>query len=399
MRRVKCTGLSMLRLLHCAIAALALASACSSSDSFTDLNTDGPPEILQVRLRESYRDSTSRLLDRRVFAFGSHPMATDEDAHPVSAATASRQQLRIIFDELLVGNMLEEVACRAPVDDDAFDVVPLGATPDDIAACAVPNDSLAGSCGGPRAVCLCHLDAGCGDHAKGEPVGVLDVNQDGAADNTGFRRGAVGVRCGDIDVPIDLDMSYWNPSGDQQVPAKGGFEALGPAIVLVPRDGVLPTNRTCGLTFASDVVDKQGEAVCAPPMGRPSDCTTTLKGADCEAGLVCSPGDVTAFSFKVEPLRIDFTPADGATGVNPADAIYGNANTRLSAASLAGITITGGAVVPSFTVTASLPTQVKIDFTAPLAAATTYTLTIPVTVTDTFGQALLAPIVIHFTTA
>lgn len=379
--------------------AIILVGACSATDSFTDLNPDGPPAILQVRLKEAHRDSSQRLVSRTVFAFGTHPLATDDDAHPVTTASASRQRLRIVVDELLVGNTLEEIECRAVVDDDAFDTVPLGATPDDIAACAVPGDSLAASCRGPKAVCLCHRAAGCGDVAEGEPVGVLDVNQDGAADNTGFRRGTVGIRCGGIDVPIDLDLSYWNPSGDQQAPAQGGFDALGPAIVLVPRDELLPTNLTCGLTFADTVRDKQGNAVCAPSEGRTRQCDPDLRSAACQAALECSSGDVSAFSFSVEPLRFAISIADGAVNVPPTIEIFGDANAVIASASLATITISDGMTDLPFTATTPVPMQFRISFASPLAPATTYTLTIPTTVTDSFGQGLSAPIIIRFTTA
>ena len=54
------------------------------------------------------------------------------------------------MDELLVGNALEEIACRAVVDDDAFARVPLGATPDDIAKCTVAQDVLKARCIGDR---------------------------------------------------------------------------------------------------------------------------------------------------------------------------------------------------------------------------------------------------------
>ena len=379
---------------------VATVGACTSTDSFTNLNPDGPPEIAQVRLKESFTDSAGNVAPRTVFAFGSHPMATADDEHPVMTAAATNQAMRIVMDELLVGNSLEEVQCRAPVDDDAFDSVPLGATPDDIAKCSVSSDALKASCGGPKAVCLCHLDGGCGLIAKGDPVGVLDVNQDGAADNTSFKAGSVGIKCGSIDVPIDLDMSYWNPSGDQQVPAMGGFDALGPAIVLVPKDNSLPTNISCGLTFAADVLDKQGNQVCAPPNGRPADCSTTLQ--DCASEFQCSPGDVSAFTFKVEPLKITVQGVtEGAMGIDTASPIFALATARLSLASLSNITIatTVGGVSAAFMVVLPSPTQIRINFTTPLTAATAYTLTIPVTVTDTFGQGLPAPIVIHFTTA
>src|SRR4030095_15056062 len=115
----------------------------------------------------------------------------------------------------------------------------IAATPDDVARCSVAKDVLPASCPGSNehSMCLCHIDAGCGVTGEikvNEPVGVKDANQDGAADNTRMMPGAVGLKCGTVDVPIDLNSSYWNPSGDQNVPAMGGFDALGPAIVILP---------------------------------------------------------------------------------------------------------------------------------------------------------------------
>jgi len=140
--------------------------------------------------------------------------------------------------------------------------------------------------------------------------------------------------------------------------------------------------------------------VCAPPNGRPADCTSTLEA--CQGEFSCSPGDVGAFSFKVEPLRIQVQAiSDGDVMIDPALPIFANSNAAVNATSLNNITIatTAGGVSAAFTVTNPMPTQIKITFTTPLTAATAYTLTIPTTVTDTYGQGLPAPIVIHFTTA
>ncbi|MEO8841361.1 MAG: Ig-like domain-containing protein [Kofleriaceae bacterium] len=376
-----------------------VGTACTTQESFTNLNPDGPPAIAEVRLKESYTNAANptTFLTRRVFGFGTFPDATADVDHDVTSASASGQSMRIIMDELLLGNRLEEIQCRGQVDADAFSSVPDGATPDDIAACSVNTDSLKTSCRGDHAVCICHIAGGCGAIAEGDPVGVLDVNNDGAADNTSFKAGAVGIKCGAIDVPIDLDMSYWNPSGDQQVPAMGGYDALGPAIVIVPQGGNVPTNSTCGLTFGPDVLDKQGNAVCAPPAGRPASCSGAID--TCQAGLECTPGDVSAFSFKTEGLRVTVLGlSQNATNVSATTAIFVTANAPIAATSIGGITITPPPPV-DFTITQPMPAQIKFTPTTPLTANTMYTITFPVTVTDTFGQPLPAPYVFNFTTA
>ncbi len=375
----------------------AIGTACTDQSSFTNLNPDGPPAIAEVRLKETYTTSTSTaFLPRRVFAFGTFPDATTDLDHPVTTAAVAGQSIRIIMDEILIGNSLEQLQCRAPINAaGAFSSVPLGATPDDIALCSVNSDSLKAACHGDHAVCICAIDTGCGSIPVGDPVGVLDINNDGAADNTSFMPGAVGLSCGGVAVPIDLDQSYWNPSGDQQVPAMGGYDALGPAIVLVPAGGTIPTNSTCGLTFAPNVTDKQGNRVCTPAAGRPADCTGAIE--DCKAALDCTAGDVSAFSFKSEALRLTVLGiVDGGSGVDGTQPISVNSNAPLAAASLSSITFSPAA---TFTISQPNASQIKFTFTTPLLPATKYTITFPTTVTDSFGIGLPATKTITFTTA
>lgn len=358
--------------------------------------------IEQVRLVEVYSVDGARDLTRTVFAFGSHPMATPDDEHPVTTAKASGNKLRIIMDELLRGNHLEEIACRAIVDDDVFARVPVGATPDDIARCSVAVDLLPARCPGSDrlSVCLCQNDGGCVNGTKidgtpnltprGESVGVLDLNQDGAADNTRFIQGAVSLGCSGIDVPIDLDQSYWTPSGNQQKPAQGGFDVLGPAVVLIPQ-GALPSNATCGVTFAPEVVDKDGNQVCAPPEG------------DIAAG--CTPGDTSAFSFATEPLSFVGVGFDRAVPRTASATIV--ANVPLDPATLANITVTEAPGTDYTQFTAALvtmpptPNQIAIAWTAVggLAPLTQYTINLPTTVTDTFHRGPPQPVSVVFTTA
>lgn len=356
--------------------------------------------IEQVRLIEIYSMGEVTGLERTVFGFGTHPLATADDQHPVTSAKAASNKLRIILDGLLRGNDLEEIACRYVVDDDVFARVPLGATPDDIARCAVAQDLLASQCPGSnrRSVCLCEHDGGCPSGLRadgtphitpnGESVGVLDRDQDGAADDLRFITGAVNLTCGAIDVPIDVARSYWTPSGSQQKPASGGFDALGPAVVLVPR-GALPTNIACGVTFSPDVVGADGLQVCAPPRG-------DVTGA-------CRPGDTTAIGFTVEPLALSLVIPVVDPGQPRLRDVRIKANVPFDPASIANITVTEGVATSytAFTATLSQPNEITIHATAPggLAATTRYTITVPTTVTDAYHQPGVQPLVITFTTS
>ena len=395
----------MQKVLKSFMCVVAMVAGCDSSDSTTDLNTDGPPMIEQVRMVELYTDTTGATnLERTVFAFGTHPEATPDQEHEVKAAkpgsTTSPNHFRIIMDELLVGNALEEISCRGTVDEDTWGTVPINSTPDDIAKCAVPQDVLESSCKGANAVCLCQKPDGClvgaNQIAMGHPVGVLDTNQDGAADDTRFINGAVSIDCAGTNVPIDLQASFWEPSGNQNVPAHGGFEVLGPAIVLVPA-GAMPTGTKCGLKFADNVVDKSGNGVCAPPGGVITD--------------TCTPGDVSAFSFTVQALTLSLQGiSEGQTQVSTTDSLIVSASAPLLLTTVtnANFVVTntdaGNAVVPT-TVTplgivAGPPmtaSGAQIKPTGAFPANTHLRLTVT-GVTDAFGKPPAAPLVVNFQT-
>lgn len=381
-----------------ALVACLATGACTDATSATDLHPEGPPMIEQVRLKETFTADNIPGLVRTVFAFGTHPDATDNDEHPVTTAAASGNRLRIIMDELLRGNDLEEIQCRARVDSDAFAPVPVGDTPDDVARCASAQDVLPVRCPGSdkRSLCICNIDGGCPSidgmfvTPKGESVGVQDADQDGAADALQFIQGAAGIRCGATDVPIDLAMSYWTPSGDQQKPAQGGFDVLGPAVVLVP-SAALPTGSDCTVVFSSSVVDKDGNQVCAPP------------GGDIHAS--CTPGDTSAVHFTVEPMTFLATPPVVDPGQSTTAPITLRAPAPIAPASVSAITVTQGASTPftNFTATVgatpSSANMLTITWgTGGLAPMTRYTITIPSTVTDGYGHGPPQPIQIAFTT-
>jgi hypothetical protein len=375
---------------------IALAAGCTDTESTTNLNPIGPPMLRQVRMNHKVFNTDGSSSNKRVFAFGAHELAEPDElkSNQVTSGVAVNNSFRLVIDELLVGNNLEEIACRSAVDDDSFGPVPIGATPDDVARCAQADDVLPETCTGPTAVCLCANEAGCltatGSVELGAPVGVLDINQDGATDDTQMVAGAVGLQCGTINVPISLENSFWNPSGDQNRPAQGGFEALGPAIVLTP-DGPLPTNLDCQLVFSASVVDKQGLQVCAPANG---DVTQN-----------CDPGDMSNFSFHSEVL--DVRPAtftNGQTGVSRTAPIVMSATAPLldtSVTTATNITLVsaGGpaTITPTFDPTMNQVILINIGGGG-LDANTEYTLTITTNVRDTFDQPPPAAQVYTFTT-
>jgi hypothetical protein len=395
-----------------AVIAAALAAGavgCTDYDSNTDLNPDGPPMIRQVRMRAVTTDALGNPTTTTVFAFGEHPDATEKDYpagvpnSPVTGAVLNNK-FRVIVDELLVGNNLEEIACRAPVDSDAYSAVPEGATPEDIANCAVAKDALPARCPATmsHAVCICQIDAGCGTVEKGQPVGVLDVNQDGAADDTRMIAGAAGIRCGSIDVPIDLNNSYWNPSGNQNKPAMGGFDALGPAIVIAPdsaapHNGALPSGQNCQLVFSPNVVDKTGHELCTPPGG----AVETIDDQGNHHKTTCTEGDTSGFTFDTQAFTIrNNSFMDGATGVSRTNDVILVASAPIDPSSYtAAITVTGPGNTPvtGYTISQPMPQSLRIKWNGSLSATTTYTLSISSALEDTYDLPV-TPVTFTFTT-
>ncbi len=367
-----------------ALAALAPAAACDTPVSATSLNPDGPPMISQVFMSEP--DVDGRI--ESVLAFGTHPDVPDTRTRTVTRAAPLAQSIRVVIDELLLGNYLEEVQCapRAGVANcPEYSHIPEGATPDDIARCAEP-DTLDARCSGPLAVCL---------NPEKVPCGISDVDapgrpRDGAPDDLRLIAGAVILRCGTIEVGFDADTSYWQPSGNQLVPAgKVPDGSLGPALVLKPLNtGLLPTNQTdCHLVFAANVVDKDHFQVCAPAGGN--------------VDTACTPGDVSAFGFGTDPLRATSVQPEG-TGVSTTSIIRISLNTTVDDVSLrAAVTVTeGGVVRADAIVTRPTPptTKNRIEISLPNGLKPNTVYRISATPKDTFGVPAPTPIAFTFTT-
>src|SRR5262249_42066342 len=68
----------------CGALAIAAAGCTTSASSATDLHPEGPPMIEQVRLTElAILPGVSTPFDRTVFAFGTHPEASESEVHHV----------------------------------------------------------------------------------------------------------------------------------------------------------------------------------------------------------------------------------------------------------------------------------------------------------------------------
>ncbi|HEX4492619.1 MAG TPA: hypothetical protein VH914_15530 [Acidimicrobiia bacterium] len=382
--------------------------------------------IFEVRAFQALPSGSGTVVTRPVFAFGTNVNATTADTPDTTglAIAATHEKFRLIMSDLLLGNFLDDVSCR----DGSFQFVPVAATPDDIAKCAVAQDVLPLTCTGANAVCICQNPAGCeaGQIAgsaiavqQGEPVGVLDTNEDGAADQQQFHEGSVEIICtgksGTVyNVPIDLANSYWTPSGDQQEPAEGSptpFDLMGPAIVLVPRQfdagaasvpSIMPTNSVCNFKFSPTVIDKKGERPCAPVGGFGGSGVAA-------ANLSCTPGDTTAANMTTEPLVFSATHgvnslAFDGTPVQRLDVISVLAadTIPLSPTSISNTQVLEGSNVYNQVVVAlTAPYEFSITPTngSGFDPDTDYTLVFPTTITDSFGEPAAQTLTIPFHTA
>jgi hypothetical protein len=108
----------------------------------------------------------------------------------------------------------------------------------------------------------------------------------------------------------------------------------------------------------------------------------------------CTPGDVSAFSFRVEPLHV--RPPQLTTGVPRNDPVLFPIRAPVDPATLAGIEITPAP--PGAVTLGASPTAITITVTGGWAPQTEYTVTFPITLTDTYGVPLPQPVTHRFTT-
>ncbi len=413
--------MSITRVVRSAIGAMAIAitgmgAGCGGRDVQTDLEPEGPPVVKQVLLQARVQlEAGARTLTQ--LTYGSHPDLNDttsvddyttiDTGQPAAAALARTNRLRIVFDELLVGNNMEEMACM----DGSYSRVPRGTTPDDIAKCAGDADELAG-CTGDHVVCV----------GTSGPIGILDCDQDGAVDadsppNCDFNDqsvepipglrmlpGVVTITCDGTEVVWDPLQSFYQPSGNQLISAGPlGVDSLGPALVIMPAnpdDPIMSGMRTgaaCSIDFADDIIDKDDIQVCAP-----------AEGGD------CVPGDTTGITWTVEPLRIaGQSPTANQTGVNlgnPNSNVLLQFNAAVDDTTIAGITIADeSGLIPDCaeppvgqcvqrTRSTADPTLITVTVVGGYTPANEHTVVVPTAVTDVFGGPMPSEYSFTFTT-
>ncbi len=364
----------MKKLIFAALPAVLAVGCTTDSDSPTELNPAGPPMIRQVIMTEQVTTSTGGTTNSPALAFGDHPdfdkYYADDDRRVTNATVGSAQRIRVVVDELLIGNYLEEIQCR----DGSYQSVPEGATPDDVANCAVQADLLPALCVGEHAVCL----------GPDGPIGVMDEDENGSADDTQFIDGAVTLNCDGIDVPISRINTFYQPSGNQQVPAGGGFNAIGPAVIIGPTTG-LPTSSDCAIDFDDTVVDKDHFRICAPPDG--------------DISMDCDEGDTSLVTFGTQALVFAGSNPPN-NGTNVALTSGGSSDARILVIFNADVDdniddtwftlMAGSTEVTNWTAVRDPMTHANVTITVPggYTAGTTYSLTAEEGVKDSFGIAL-----------
>jgi len=191
----------------------------------------------------------------------------------------------------------------------------------------------------------------------------------------------VELACGSL-VPARPNLpgeGYYYPSGNQFPSSTLGWGGLGPAIVHQPTIE-LPTSTDCTIRVMDVVKDKDGNGFVAHP----------------NHDALARNGAIT---FHTESLGIvETAPADGdevEVGLASVDVVF---NVSVDEASVAGLTVedsSGAAVAGEVTVEGGV-----ISFTpdAELAPGEEYTVTVPATVTDTYGIGFGAAETFTFTT-
>ena len=208
----------------------------------------------------------------------------------------------------------------------------------------------------------------------------------------------VQIACEGVNIPLNQVQTFYQPAGNQQITAGPlGIKSLGPALVMVPTAG-LRTGSNCQVVFRDEVVDKDGNRVCAPEGG---DINATCTGAG------------VSIDFQTEALRLSASdPSEAQENVTLVDAggtdktLLVQFNAKVNPDSTGSFTLTeNGATDRTGDLTVMIPdpadssTVVNIVVTGGLVADATYLLTADTTTSDLYGGVLPQNVEVNFTAA
>ena len=354
--------------------ALNVAYGCGDFSQFTPTgDTDEAKASSAALIRASCNEQPTVCCQR----FYDSNLPAPDDGAVTTAVVHNTPAIRVVLDELLDGNTVEQFQC----------------------ACAAPSMGLPIDCG-PMNIRASRDPANCDDNKNTEAAETgkfADANVDGVPDKAYLLPGIATIDCGASgkwtnglkadgkpdDIPTD--QGWYNPSGDQLVPiTRSGtlnWEAIGPALVLKPPS--LPAGATCTLKLELSVTDKA-----ASNDGKALSVVTH---------------DGTDVTFTTVPLGVvTSVPADGQQGVSKTlKKIAVTFNTPLDPASVTAekfsVTSAGGPIAGATNLAAADMTIEWVP-TAALGAATTYTVKVSKGVKDSFGSPLADDFVFTFKT-
>lgn len=380
---VRLRGTSRVASTWASLAVVLGASACTTKDEKAALVTEGPPVIQQIFMTEKKGNAAELNLGFGCGDVGTvdctivyddnaqqlccewQAWSTGVDGAPdpirmdgtISEAVIAGQTMRIIVDELLRGQTVEQFRCACSAND-AGD----GGCPNGIVAALDPT--------------FCDNDPSTDINENGR---FADQNQDRVPDDTLLLPGIVQIECDRASMPWvnGVNEGWYNPSGSQQVPINTNtgnpeWTAIGPAIVLQP--AALPTGSNCTLSFNQmTMVKTPGGTDMMVPAARDKD----------GEGVPAPEG----FTFVTEVMKVvGSMPMNNAQNVARDVVPSITFNAPIAPGSITGVTLTAGGVAVDGTATVGTDGR-SWSFTpvAPLAPATQHTITVTTTLTDSFG--------------
>ncbi len=388
---------------------LLIVASCGARDLNTDLLPEGPPMVLQIFMKERIPQNVGSLVTDQL-AFGTHPSVDETDDGVVTNATVTNQKIRIIMDELLLGRNLEEIQCAEINGMTTWERIPEGTTPEVLDRCTRPGtENCTELCTTLAPVLFDNgdpvLDAN--GNPVMTPIGLANLAPSGFSPvhSLRFIQGAVTITCDGDDMPLNTTDTFWQPSGNQLLPAGNqGITGLGPAIVLQPANG-LKTGADCTINFDPSVTDRDGETVCTPDFAAIAQDIMDLGFHEAIENLECaSAGDASGAAFTTETLAVANTsPASGAT-ITPAQtslSIIFNAPIDPALLTPANFALSDSVgPVAGYSVVPRMDNAAIVDITnLTLVGSENYSMTISSAVADPFGGTLPAAFTFTFSTS